>query len=520
MATSSAPRSGSSSSAGRRRPPHPSPPTPPSPPRNPTESKPHRTERQDKVPVWEKALYGLGNPPQGIVTNVVESMSKPVLVFGMGMSPSFISLAVMIFRIWDSFTDPFMGWISDRTRSRWGRRKPYIFMGALMMALMLPFVYRFDAAWSHWMIIGWYIGIGLLMATATTLYNIPYQSLKLEMSPDYNERTSINAYASLTSKIMGIFVVPWIWWFTQQPFVRGESVDGTPDILLGIRNVCLWLAGFILVMSIIPSLVCKERYYTQACRSRKEPFWHSLKLTVGNRPFRYIMAFILVLGIEGLIAGMGSILLVYYIHGGDQLAASKVSGVAGTVASAFGILAIPLFSWIATRYSKERSLLISVVAGFFMALGIAFFYSPENPWLVIIPMSLNGAFNVGMWLVLPSMQADVVDHDELQTGERREGSYSSVFSFLLKLSSTLMFGLSGPLVEFLGFDIALRQNQAEGVFSNIKLAMMSVPAAVALIHLWLILKYPLTPAVVADIRRQLEARRGSINPKASTPATT
>lgn len=473
-------------------------------------SHPPKTQAVDKVPIHEKSLYGLGNPALGMTTQIVDYNSKQVLVYSMGLSPSIFSLSVMVFRLWDAFTDPLMGWISDRTRSCWGRRRPYMVAGCLLMALILPFVYRFNEGWPHWLIAAWFIGFGILMSTATTIYNIPFQTLKLEMSPDYNERTSINAYSSIVVKLFA-FVGPWIWAMTQLPFFTGQAAGEEPNSLLGIRNVALYFAVFIIVLGLIPPLVCKERYYAQASTQRKEPFWESFKLTMKNRPFRYLIVLILVMNVEGLIMGMGGFLMVYYACGGDTILAAKISGTGGSLSGVLGLFSIPLFSWIANRYGKEKSLFVVVAAGGLLALGVLVFYNPAMPWLVVIPMSLGGPFLTGLWVVLPSMQADVVDHDELATHERREGSYSSVFSWLLKFAGTLFYGLSGPLVEMVGFDIALGENQAGGVFLRMKLLMVSIPVVLALIKCWIILKWPLTSDVMVDIRQQLEARRGSIN---------
>jgi len=114
------------------------------------------------------------------------------------------------------------------------------------------------------------------------------------------------------------------------------------------------------------------------------------------------------------------------------------------------------------------------------------------------------------------MKADIVDEDELHTGERREGSYESVFSFVLKLGGTIFMGMSGFLVILIGFDIELKAEQAEGVFRNMILLMFSVPFIFSIVEAWIILRWPLTVEAMESIREQLESRRGKINqPKTS-----
>ncbi|MCX7714072.1 MAG: MFS transporter, partial [Chthoniobacterales bacterium] len=137
--------------------------------------RPGETAEEDKVPIHEKALYGLGSPSLGLVDQIIQYQVQQVLVYGMGMSPVWKGIIIMIYRIWDSLTDPIMGWISDNTRTRFGRRRPYMFLGCLLMALLMPFVWRFNENWDMIWIAVWFTSFGILVSTATTIYNIPYQ---------------------------------------------------------------------------------------------------------------------------------------------------------------------------------------------------------------------------------------------------------------------------------------------------------------------------------------------------------
>ncbi|MEX0324904.1 MAG: MFS transporter [Puniceicoccaceae bacterium] len=472
--------------------------------------KPHKTAPEDRIPVHEKALYGLGSPALLMTTNVVDHQIQQVLVYGMGMSPAMKSVIVMIFRLWDSFMDPLMGWISDNTRTRFGRRRPYMFFGCLAMALIMPFVWRFNEGWDIIWIASWFTIGGMILSTATTVYNIPYQTLKMEMSPDYNERTSINVYSGIVIKLFSL-VLPWIWAMTQMPFFTGQAVGEEPNTLLGIRNVAIWIAGFVILIGMVPTFICKERYYGMASKQKKEPLFRSFKLTFQSQPFRMMIIFILLLNMEGLVMGMGGYLTTYYVLGGDLKQAAYLTGIGGTASMILALLSIPFFGWLAGRVGKERSLFFIVLAQIAMACSILVFYNPNYPYLVLIPAALNGPMVAGLWTVVPSMKADIVDDDELRTGERREGSFESVFSWILKFAGTLFTGLSGFLVVLIGFKIDLKAEQAEGVFRNMILLMFSIPFLFSIIEAWIIYKWPLTAGVMEDIRHKLEARRGKID---------
>ena len=191
--------------------------------------------------------------------------------------------------------------------------------------------------------------------------------------------------------------------------------------------------------------------------------------------------------------------------------AALYTGMGGSTASVLGLLSLPFFGWLSSRVGKERSLFIIVVAQIVMAASILVLYNPRYPHLALIPMALNGPMLAGLWTVVPSMKADIVDDDELRTGERREGSFESVFSWVLKLGGTIFMGLSGFLVVLVGFDISLKADQAEGVFRRIIWLMASIPFIFSIIEAYIIYNWPLTAGRMEEIREELEARRGKID---------
>jgi len=469
-----------------------------------------KTADKDKVPIKEKALYGLGSPSMSITNNMVDAQIQQVLVYGMGMNPAMKSTIVMIFRMWDAFMDPLMGWITDNTRSRWGRRRPYLILGCILMALFMPFVWRFNEGWDIIWIAVWFTIGGILISTATTVYNIPYQSLKMEMTPDYHERTSVNVYSGIVIKLVGM-VLPWIWAASQLSFFTGQSPDEEPNSLLGIRNLSLWFAGIIIILGVVPALVCKERYYHKASKQKREPFFRNLRMTFRSRPFMMMLLFILFLQIEGLFFGMAGYIGTFYVWGGDTVKAAVLQGTAGTLSMVLGLASLPLFGYLARRFGKERSLFLVVLGQIIMAASILVAYNPSYPWLMLIPWVFNGFLSAGLWTIVPSMKADIIDDDELRTGERREGSFESVFSWVQKMAGTLFLGLSGFLVVLVGFDIELRENQEAGVFRNMIWLMAAIPFVLSIIEAWIILKWPLTEKRMGEIRTELETRRGEIN---------
>lgn len=477
----------------------------------PEDKRPHKTADKDKLPIHEKALYGLGNQSMGMVNQIIEYQVQQVLVYGLGMSPVWKGVMIMLFRIWDAFTDPLMGWISDNTRTRFGRRRPYMFFGTLAMAALLPFVWRFDESWDMIYIAIWFTLAGMIVSTATTVFNIPYQTLKMEMTPDYNERTSLNMYIMVVGSLFGIFISPWVWKMTQTPFFTGQAIDEVPNTLLGIRNLSLWFAGLAILFGLIPTFVCKERYYAKASQQKKEPLIRSLKMTFKNRPFLMMLGIIIASNLEGLVTGMGGYISLYYVFGGDKVFAATFHGITGMIGGCIGLIAAPAIGWLAMKKGKERALLFITAIHILMAFSILFLYNPAYPWLAAVPYILNGAMVGTFWVVVPAMKADIVDDDELTNGERREGSFESVFSWLLRFTGTVFAGLSGFVVVYLGFNIELGNNQADGVFNKMIWTMALIPATLATLQFLIIMRWPLNAPRMEEIRAKLEARRGTID---------
>ena len=474
------------------------------------EHRPQKTAAADRVPLREKLLYGMGNPSMTLVNQIIEYQVQQVLVYGLGMSPVVKGVMIMIFRIWDAFTDPLVGWLSDNTRSRFGRRRPYMFFGTLSMCAILPFVWQFNEGWDMLWIAVWFTLFGMIMSTATTLFNIPYQTLKMEMTPDYNERTNINVYAGVVSAVFA-FLSPWIWKLSQNPFFTGQAPGEEPNTLLGIRALAVWFAVLALILGMLPTFACKERYYGKAKDQKKEPLLKSLRMTFTSKPFKLMLLFIFTMNLEGLVIGMGGFISLYYVFGGDKVFAATFAGITGTVGGVLNLASIPFFGWVASKIGKERSLFIVLVAHICMAASILVCYNPEYPWLVAVPGILNGVLSAGLWTIVPSMKADIVDDDEARTSERREGSFESIFSWFLRFTGTVFAGISGFVVVALGFQIDLGSAQADGVFDRMILAMALIPMALGALQAWLIFTWPLTAGRMAEIREILEKRRGKID---------
>lgn len=466
---------------------------------------------QDRVPLPQKIAYGAGGMTEQFAGNITKQMFTPVFNIALGISPAVIGSILMIYRLWDAVTDPVMGNISDNARTRWGRRRPFIVAGGVLTGLCLPLMWQASPEWSQAAIIAWMIASGILLYTVFTLWSMPYYSLGMELTPDYHERTRVFAWRAIFSKCTVIFG-GWLLALAALP-VFASPETGEPDLARGMRIMSWAMGGVIVVVAILPGLFVKERYYEKETRRQaRVRLGKSLRETLRCRPFLTVAGVYVCQTVgSSLVASLGLYLNIYYVCGGDVQKASLIQGLKSTVVFLPGLLSVPFWTWVCGRIGKKAALRATILMGFVANILVWFCYTPEHPYLQIVPQFFLSAFGSAIWMIVPSMQADIVDYDELRTSERREGGFSSVFSWVGKMSMTITTGVSGFIIVWSGFDIAKHgKTQPPEVLQTmlhwyVFLPMVFWVAALVLLHF-----YPLTAERVHDIRRRLEERRGAV----------
>jgi len=468
---------------------------------------------EDKVPFYQKLAYATAGPVDVLGIWVLVSIAYQVFNMELKLPPTYVAIILMSLRLWDGVLDPIMGWISDNTRTKWGRRRPYIFVGAIIAGLLYPLIWWFPTDISHLGIMLWVIGFGILFYTFFTIWGIPYQSLLMEMTPDYNERTRVAAIRSYFQTIAG-FVNGWIWWLSMLPvfFIVKDGVEVASPVN-GMRYISIIIGALIVVLGIVPAIFLKERYYESDVvqNQKKIKLITGLKETFSNKPF-VILSLLTVFFLMGqaIFDGYGRYVGTYYVLGGDWGEGSKFAGYGTVVYTVFSLMFIPVFRSLSEKIGKKKVLMIAITLAIISYATTWWTFTPANPWIMLTNTVFIGAGYAGLWLMLPSMQADVVDYDELKTGERREGSFSSIYSWILKLSFMVGFLISGPLLEITGFDANLGNNQPENVYTNMRIGFLIIPVLALGIALVLLRSYPITAKKAVDIRQKLEVRRGKV----------
>lgn len=466
---------------------------------------------KDRIPLLQKLMFATGENMNFICTGLMTSVLwMPFFNIGLGMKPYVLGLILMVYRAWDAITDPIIGNWSDNARTRWGRRRPFLVVGAILTAAVYPLFWYMPLDLTDQGKITYLIGVGLVYFSFYTLWSMPYYGFQLELTPNYDERTRLAAWCTLFAKF-GFFIGGWILALATSDFFL-DPATGKPDIVAGMRFTAWFIAGAILVVGMLPALFVKERYYVhEAAAQPRTRLWTSLRESAGCRPLWYLVgaSFFLVLG-SGSVNTLGQYLNFYYVNHGDLQTANIIAGWKTSVIVVVGIGSIPLLTWFGRRHDKRVMITAMMMFSLFGHLLAYVCMTPKYPYLQIVSGVFEASALSAFWLFIPSMKADVADADELTTARRREGSLNAFFSWFIKVAHTCSFFFAGVLLELTGFVDPKLPEQPPEVLSRMMGLYIVLPLVIWSLGLLCVWKYPLGREKMGNIRTQLEARRGEV----------
>lgn len=479
----------------------------------------YETAPKDRIPIPQKIIYGLGAFVNNLLAAAIGGMSI-VLNLGLGMNPALVGLLGALPRLVDAFTDPLMGYVSDHTRSRWGRRRPYIFCGAIAAGLTFILLWQLPYGQSESYYF-WYFLIGsLAFYLAYTVFATPWVALGYELTPDYHERTRVMAVQSFMGQL-AYLISPWFLWIMQYDLLFDDLVSGARGlaVIVGISVICV---------GILPAIFLRERFKDVALAELGEAaprksllvalkhsmldFFKGFATALKFSPFmKLCLATFMVFNGFMMVASFQSYVIIYYVFGGDQALGAEYAGWAGTVSAAGTFVVIFLVSWLSTKIGKRRAFFFSIGVSMVGYLLKWFCYTPEYPLLLLIPAPLIAFGLGGLFTLMGSMIADVCDLDELESHERREGMFGSIYWWVVKLGMAVALAVGGVLLNATGFDVALNGAQAESTLVLMRLFDIGIPLVASAIAIWMIATYPITEEKAHEVRKTLELRRGAVN---------
>ncbi|WP_332650440.1 MFS transporter [Lysinibacillus sp. 54212] len=425
-----------------------------------------------------KVIYGSGESVPVVANTVIALYFLYFLTDIVGISPALAGAVFMIGRSWDAFTDPAIGLISDRTKTRWGRRRPYFLFAALPLIILYSFLWQ-EFEFSTLTSFIYYTLLYMLFMTALTVFHVPYISLISEYSTDYMERTSITNYRIFFQLFFGLFaaVIPKI--------VADATSYSTMAFGIGI---------FMTTVAILLFSMTNER--PVPIQTEKTKLLGELKSVFQNRAMKYLL-FIYVgcYAAANVIEGFVIYYLKYYLDRELDMSILFV------IVIGAGILSLPIWTKVTKVVGKKQTLFIGLVLWLLGQFGWLFI-SADSPEYLVYAIGAIVGVGYGVAHVLPwAMLPDVIDFDELRIGKRREGIYSGIMTFFMKLANSLAIFLIGLVLEFSGY-IANEVQTAETI-NVIKWTMALAPGifvVLALVATWL---YPFSRKDHENIRRQL-----------------
>ncbi|MBD2167134.1 MFS transporter [Calothrix membranacea FACHB-236] len=457
----------------------------------------------EKLPFKTKLAYGAGDLGPAITANIAIFFLLVFFTNVAGIPAGLAGSILMVGKIWDAVNDPFVGFLTDKTKSRrWGRRLPWLLYGAI------PFGVFFFLQWivppfSVWGLFWYYVVIGLISQVFYTVVNLPYTAMTPELTQDYDERTSLNSFrftfsigGSILSLILSKIVFSVISDRAQQYLVLAAictiiSVLGLYWCVYGTRDRVLAFEAKRIQLEEPPSI----------------PFIEQIKIAFTNKPFLFVIGIYLCswLGVQ-ITASIIPYFVVYCMRLQEADVPTVMIAVQGTAL-------VMLFFWsnLSKKVGKKIVYFLGMILWIIAAAGL-YFLQPGQLTLMYI-MAIMAGFGVSTAYLVPwSMIPDVIELDELQTGQRREGVFYGFMVLLQKFGLAFGLFLVGNALQVYGFKEAVvgqttLPTQPESALLAIRLAVGPLPTVCLIAGLVLTYFYPITREMHAEIMMKLQQRR-------------
>jgi sugar (glycoside-pentoside-hexuronide) transporter len=447
------------------------------------------------LPRFQKALYGFGDLLIAIRMSSFQFYLLPFYTDVVLLAPWLAGIGKMIGLVWDGLNDPVAGYLSDRTRSRLGRRRPFMLGAAIPLGVAFAAIWSAPAGASTTAGFLYLVGAFVVLDTAFSLYATPYMALGAELSDDYHERTQLAASRALFH-LLGLTLgvaVPGIL------LVRYASAPAS-----GFRAIGIGLGVVMTIVAVLTGLLIRERPLAAAPVHPVSwrTFFDGTRSTFANPPFRVLIATVAcVLLCGGLTQTMVPYAFVYWL-GRPQLVST--APVLYLVAS---IVSLPFWTGLSHRVGKDRAMRVCMLWSIAALALTPVALAPDMGELRFVTFLVLAGLGNGGWMVLlAAITADVIDADELETHTRREGAYFGVWTLAFKWASAVASGIAGVSLQLLGY--VPNQPQSAATIAGIKLLYGPVPAALMVLAFVVFWRFPLTRERHAEIRSALDARRG------------
>ncbi len=443
------------------------------------------TQNQRRIDLRTLIAYGSLGFPIAILGYPLTLFLHPYYAGELGLGLAAISTVLLLSRLTDFVTDPLMGWISDRTLTRFGRRRPFVLLGLPVMMLGIYKLFMPEPPVDIWYMLIW----NSVVYLGWTIMVLPYGAWGAELSDNYMDRARITAARQIWT-IAGLFGASIVIWFFQEVL---ES-PGSGDVLAGIGMTLLVV--FPIVVAVL-LLMVPEREIDVVPRSQK--WWKELASMMKIGPFRRMVLVAL-----AIVIGEASRHAVVVFFMSDVLQAGDRIGRTFIFYYMMGVAAIPFWQWLAKKYGKHRSLAIAMSWSALMVLATAFLGAGDYGTFLLFFVLKGASFGAFAYLPLAIM-ADVVDVDTAVTRQKRAGIFFAVFGAVDKIGIAIGMFIALQVLSLTGYDPSREITEA-GLWM-IRLEYAVIPTFFFLLASYLVWNYPLTNARHANLIAALERRR-------------
>jgi glycoside/pentoside/hexuronide:cation symporter, GPH family len=441
------------------------------------------------LPLKIKLLFSTGDLSTSVPLAIIMFFQLYFLTDVAGLRPDYAGWSVGISRIWDAINDPLFGLFSDRIRSRWGRRRVLLLFGAVPLGLSFIFMWLVPPFGEFGLAI-YYALTFILFDTIFTMVHVGYNALTPEMTPDYDERSSLNGFRmvfSISGTLGAIILATVLGWYITDK----RLLFGLVGLILGLISI---------IPPIIVFSVTKEKAASEL--PKPLPMKQAIKETLGNHPFRLVMGlYLLSWTTASILAAILVYFATYYLRVPDQ------ANYFVLIAQGSAIIFIPLVVWFTHKLDKRKAFIWGSITWIFVLLGI-FSVGSEQVSLAYLLAFLSGAGIATAYVIPWSMVPDIIEFDEVKTGQRREGSYYAFASFFQKIATGISIWGMGQALAFAKYITPTASDpfpvQPQQAIQAIRFFAGPIPAillVIAIIFAWF---YPISRQEHMALREKLK----------------
>jgi glycoside/pentoside/hexuronide:cation symporter, GPH family len=462
-----------------------------------------------KVPMYKKIAFGVGMLANQMFPAAL-GVFMVVLVDGFGFPVWMVGVLTFAPRLLDFIIDPIMGFITDNTRSKWGRRRHYVFIGALILGICFLCMWQIHKENGIAFNFFYFLGFKLCLYVGLTIFSIPFVAMGYEMSDDFHERTQIMAISQWIGQWAWV-IVPWFWIiiYDKDWFVTPES---------GARTLSVWVAIICMFFAMVPALFIKGKSTLNdtslkpvSIRNIKGIFsslLHEFKEAFKIQDFRRLCySTFFTFNAFNTVAQFTFFIIVYYLFNGDKGNGgiwAAIFGSGGALVTTF--IVIPTVVQMSKKIGKKKAFLLSQGISIFGYIILFFLFVPGKPWLFLIALPFFSFGIGGLFTTMMSMTADVCDVDELNYGQRREGIFGAIYWWVVKLGFAFAGLLSYLILDAIGFDGNLPTQSADTIFW-LRFYFSFIPILGTLVAIYFMWNYGITHERVTEIQLELAKRK-------------